>query len=78
MSTCTSHGYLSQILHMNTNFFLSFQGEVIDVQYGAVEDLQRVTQIKNISKKSIALLKLGFLPLLYKVSNKDQCMHTKE
>ncbi|XP_073434919.1 inactive N-acetylated-alpha-linked acidic dipeptidase-like protein 2 isoform X4 [Dendrobates tinctorius] len=44
-------------------------GEIIDVQYGMIEDLQRVTQETQISKKtSIALLKLGFLPLLYKLS----------
>ncbi|XP_040284184.1 inactive N-acetylated-alpha-linked acidic dipeptidase-like protein 2 isoform X1 [Bufo bufo] len=46
----------------------NLEGEVIDVQYGTVEDLTRVTQIKHISKTSIALLKLGFLPLLYKLS----------
>ncbi|XP_056421190.1 inactive N-acetylated-alpha-linked acidic dipeptidase-like protein 2 [Hyla sarda] len=46
----------------------TLEGEIIDVQYGTVEDLRRVTQIKHISKKSIALLKLGFLPLLYKIS----------
>ncbi|XP_075719775.1 inactive N-acetylated-alpha-linked acidic dipeptidase-like protein 2 [Rhinoderma darwinii] len=46
----------------------TLEGEVIDVQYGTVEDLQRVTQIKQISKTSVALLKLGGLPLLYKLS----------
>ncbi|XP_063772355.1 inactive N-acetylated-alpha-linked acidic dipeptidase-like protein 2 isoform X2 [Pseudophryne corroboree] len=46
----------------------TLEGEVIDVQYGTVEELQRVMQSKNISRKSIALLKLGVLPLSYKLS----------
>ncbi|XP_075058256.1 inactive N-acetylated-alpha-linked acidic dipeptidase-like protein 2 [Mixophyes fleayi] len=46
----------------------TLEGEVIDVQYGTIEDLQGVIQSKNISRKSIALLKLGVLPLLYKIS----------
>ncbi|XP_015276070.1 PREDICTED: inactive N-acetylated-alpha-linked acidic dipeptidase-like protein 2, partial [Gekko japonicus] len=39
--------------------------EVVDVQYGTVEDLLRIPDITNITHK-IALLKLGHLPLLYK------------
>ncbi|KAG8581275.1 hypothetical protein GDO81_007612 [Engystomops pustulosus] len=46
----------------------SLEGEVIDVQYATVEDLLRVTKLKKIYKTSIALLKLGFLPLKYKLS----------
>ncbi|KAM5165140.1 inactive N-acetylated-alpha-linked acidic dipeptidase-like protein 2 [Mantella aurantiaca] len=44
------------------------EGEVIDVQYGTIEDLQSLTNAKNISRNSIALLKMGVLPLLYKLS----------
>ncbi|XP_073482342.1 inactive N-acetylated-alpha-linked acidic dipeptidase-like protein 2 isoform X1 [Aquarana catesbeiana] len=46
----------------------SLEGELVDVQYGTIEDLQSVTKIKHISRNSIALLKLGVLPLLYKLS----------
>ncbi|XP_061493332.1 inactive N-acetylated-alpha-linked acidic dipeptidase-like protein 2 isoform X2 [Rhineura floridana] len=42
-------------------------GEVVDVQYGTAEDLLRIQNIANISRK-IAVLKLGRLPLLYKLS----------
>ncbi|XP_053567807.1 inactive N-acetylated-alpha-linked acidic dipeptidase-like protein 2 [Bombina bombina] len=45
----------------------SLEGEMIDVQYGTLEDLQRVKQSNNVTN-SIALLKLGVLPLLYKIS----------
>lgn len=41
--------------------------EVFDVQYGTVEDLLRIQGITNVSNR-IALLKLGHLPLLYKLS----------
>ncbi|XP_042316962.1 inactive N-acetylated-alpha-linked acidic dipeptidase-like protein 2 [Sceloporus undulatus] len=41
--------------------------EVLDVQYGTAEDLLRIQHITNVSRK-IALLKLGHLPLLYKLS----------
>ncbi|KAF7242651.1 Inactive N-acetylated-alpha-linked acidic dipeptidase-like protein 2 [Varanus komodoensis] len=41
------------------------KAEVIDVQYGTVEDLLRIQRIADVSRK-IALLKLGHLPLLYK------------
>nr|XP_008104220.1 PREDICTED: inactive N-acetylated-alpha-linked acidic dipeptidase-like protein 2 isoform X5 [Anolis carolinensis] len=41
--------------------------EVLDVQYGTVEDVLRIQHMRNISGK-IALLKLGHLPLLYKLS----------
>ncbi|KAM8953122.1 inactive N-acetylated-alpha-linked acidic dipeptidase-like protein 2 [Pelodytes ibericus] len=45
----------------------TLEGEIIDVQYGTVADLQQVTQAKNVTN-SLALLKLGLLPLLYKLS----------
>lgn len=46
--------------------FLLFQGEVIDVGYGKADDLKRIKKMKNTTNQ-IALLKLGKLPLLYKV-----------
>lgn len=49
------------------NFVSSLQAELVDVQYGTMEDLIRVQAITNVTKK-IALLKLGQSPLLYKVS----------
>ncbi|NXW47604.1 NADL2 protein, partial [Nyctiprogne leucopyga] len=45
----------------------TIEAELVDVQYGTVEDLIRVQAITNVTKK-IALLKLGQSPLLYKVS----------
>lgn len=45
----------------------SLQAELVDVQYGTMEDLIRIQAITNVTKK-IALLKLGQSPLLYKVS----------
>ncbi|KFP43196.1 Inactive N-acetylated-alpha-linked acidic dipeptidase-like 2, partial [Chlamydotis macqueenii] len=45
----------------------TLEAELVDVQYGTVEDLIRVQAITNVTKK-IALLKLGQSPLLYKVS----------
>jgi hypothetical protein len=50
-------------------YFLLFQGDVIDVSYGTMDDLKRITKLKNTTNQ-IALLKLGKLPLLYKVSSK--------
>uniref|UniRef100_A0ABM5G3V3 Inactive N-acetylated-alpha-linked acidic dipeptidase-like protein 2 n=1 Tax=Pogona vitticeps TaxID=103695 RepID=A0ABM5G3V3_9SAUR len=41
--------------------------EVFDVQYGTAEDLLRIQNLTMVSGK-IALLKLGHLPLLYKLS----------
>ncbi|XP_054840173.1 inactive N-acetylated-alpha-linked acidic dipeptidase-like protein 2 [Eublepharis macularius] len=41
--------------------------EIVDVQYGTVEDLLRIPDITNVTHR-IALLKLGCLPLLYKLS----------
>lgn len=49
------------------NFVSSLQAELVDVQYGTMEDLIRIQAITNVTKK-IALLKLGQSPLLYKVS----------
>uniref|UniRef100_A0A8C5JYL3 N-acetylated alpha-linked acidic dipeptidase-like 2 n=1 Tax=Jaculus jaculus TaxID=51337 RepID=A0A8C5JYL3_JACJA len=43
------------------------QAEVIDVSYGTADDLKRITRMKNVTNQ-IALLKLGKLPLLYKIS----------
>lgn len=45
---------------------LLFQAEVIDVSYGNADDLKRIKKMKNVTNR-IALLKLGKLPLLYKV-----------
>ncbi|XP_018421604.1 PREDICTED: inactive N-acetylated-alpha-linked acidic dipeptidase-like protein 2 [Nanorana parkeri] len=46
----------------------SLEGKVIDVQYGTIDDLQSITNANNISRNSIALIKLGVLPLLHKLS----------
>uniref|UniRef100_A0A5F8A2E2 N-acetylated alpha-linked acidic dipeptidase like 2 n=1 Tax=Macaca mulatta TaxID=9544 RepID=A0A5F8A2E2_MACMU len=43
------------------------KAEVIDVSYGMADDLKRIRKIKNVTNQ-IALLKLGKLPLLYKLS----------
>ncbi|XP_048203053.1 inactive N-acetylated-alpha-linked acidic dipeptidase-like protein 2 isoform X2 [Perognathus longimembris pacificus] len=43
------------------------QAEVIDVSYGTREDLKMIKKMKNTTNQ-IALLKLGKLPLLYKIS----------
>ncbi|NXN78176.1 NADL2 protein, partial [Bombycilla garrulus] len=45
----------------------TLEAELVDVQYGTVDDLIRIQAITNVTKK-IALLKLGQSPLLYKVS----------
>ncbi|NXY40251.1 NADL2 protein, partial [Ceuthmochares aereus] len=45
----------------------TLEAELVDVQYGTVEDLIRIQSITNVTKK-IALLKLGQSPLLYKLS----------
>ncbi|NXM67231.1 NADL2 protein, partial [Serilophus lunatus] len=45
----------------------TLEAELIDVQYGTVEDLIRIQAVTNVTKK-IALLKLGQSPLLYKLS----------
>ncbi|NXT83331.1 NADL2 protein, partial [Zapornia atra] len=45
----------------------TLEAELVDIQYGTVEDLIRIQTITNVTKK-IALLKLGQSPLLYKVS----------
>lgn len=49
-------------------YFFLFQGEVIDVSYGNADDLKKIKKIKNVTNQ-IALLKLGKLPLLYKVGS---------
>ncbi|XP_042810914.1 inactive N-acetylated-alpha-linked acidic dipeptidase-like protein 2 isoform X1 [Panthera leo] len=45
----------------------TLEAEVIDVSYGNADDLKRIQKMKNTTNK-IALLKLGKLPLLYKLS----------
>ncbi|NXG57781.1 NADL2 protein, partial [Hemiprocne comata] len=45
----------------------TLEAELVDMQYGTVEDLIRIQAITNVTKK-IALLKLGQSPLLYKLS----------
>ncbi|KAL1777818.1 inactive N-acetylated-alpha-linked acidic dipeptidase 2, partial [Sigmodon hispidus] len=45
----------------------TLQADVIDVSYGTADDLKRIIKFKNTTNK-IALLKLGKLPLLYKIS----------
>lgn len=44
----------------------SLQGEVVDVQYGSMEDLRKVRDTLNLTNQ-IAVLKLGQAPLLYTV-----------
>ncbi|KAJ7408645.1 Inactive N-acetylated-alpha-linked acidic dipeptidase-like 2 [Pitangus sulphuratus] len=43
----------------------TLEAELVDVQYGTMQDLIRIQAITNVTKK-IALLKLGQSPLLYK------------
>uniref|UniRef100_H0WSY0 N-acetylated alpha-linked acidic dipeptidase like 2 n=2 Tax=Otolemur garnettii TaxID=30611 RepID=H0WSY0_OTOGA len=45
----------------------TLKAEVIDVSYGTADDLKRIKGMKNVTNQ-IALLKLGKLPLLYKIS----------
>ncbi|NWS94808.1 NADL2 protein, partial [Mionectes macconnelli] len=45
----------------------ALEAELVDVQYGTMEDLIRIQAFTNVTKK-IALLKLGQSPLLYKLS----------
>ncbi|XP_029416404.1 inactive N-acetylated-alpha-linked acidic dipeptidase-like protein 2 isoform X1 [Nannospalax galili] len=45
----------------------TLEADVIDVGYGTTDDLKRITRMKNTTNQ-IALLKLGKLPLLYKIS----------
>jgi N-acetylated-alpha-linked acidic dipeptidase len=45
----------------------TLEAEVIDVSYGTADDLTKITKMKNTTHQ-IALLKLGKLPLLYKIS----------
>lgn len=44
----------------------SRQGEVVDVQYGSMEDLRNIRDTLNLTNH-IAMLKLGQAPLLYTV-----------
>ncbi|XP_069474814.1 inactive N-acetylated-alpha-linked acidic dipeptidase-like protein 2 [Ambystoma mexicanum] len=44
----------------------TLEAEVIDVQYGNVDDLKMAKSTTNVTNK-IALLKLGYLPLAYKL-----------
>ena len=52
---------------------LLFQAELIDVSYGNPDDLKRIQKMKNTTNQ-IALLKLGKLPLLYKVGPMAVCL----
>uniref|UniRef100_A0A669CE99 N-acetylated alpha-linked acidic dipeptidase like 2 n=1 Tax=Oreochromis niloticus TaxID=8128 RepID=A0A669CE99_ORENI len=45
----------------------SVQGEVVDIQYGSVDDLRRAKETLNLTNQ-IAVVKLGKIPLLYKLS----------
>ncbi|XP_036299646.1 inactive N-acetylated-alpha-linked acidic dipeptidase-like protein 2 isoform X1 [Pipistrellus kuhlii] len=45
----------------------TLEAEIIDVSYGNADDLKRIKNMRNITNQ-IALLKLGKLPLLYKLS----------
>uniref|UniRef100_A0A3Q4HDK6 N-acetylated alpha-linked acidic dipeptidase like 2 n=1 Tax=Neolamprologus brichardi TaxID=32507 RepID=A0A3Q4HDK6_NEOBR len=45
----------------------SVQGEVMDIQYGSVDDLKRAKETLNLTNQ-IAVVKLGKVPLLYKLS----------
>ncbi|XP_067898335.1 inactive N-acetylated-alpha-linked acidic dipeptidase-like protein 2 isoform X2 [Heterodontus francisci] len=45
----------------------SLEAEIIDVQYGTIDDLLRLQSSTNLTKK-IALIKLGQAPLFYKLS----------
>ncbi|XP_058412308.1 inactive N-acetylated-alpha-linked acidic dipeptidase-like protein 2 isoform X3 [Diceros bicornis minor] len=45
----------------------ALEAEVIDVSYGNADDLKRIKKMKNTTNQ-IAFLKLGKLPLLYKLS----------
>ncbi|XP_026161392.1 inactive N-acetylated-alpha-linked acidic dipeptidase-like protein 2 [Mastacembelus armatus] len=45
----------------------SLQGEVVDVQYGSMDDLKRAKDSLDLTNQ-IAVLKLGQAPLLYKLS----------
>ncbi|XP_068174930.1 inactive N-acetylated-alpha-linked acidic dipeptidase-like protein 2 [Antennarius striatus] len=45
----------------------SLQGEVVDVQYGGVDDLRRARESLNLNNQ-IAVVKLGQTPLLYKLA----------
>lgn len=47
------------------------QGEVVDIQYGSLDDLQRAKDTGNITNQ-IAVVKLGKAPLLYKVGEKTK------
>lgn len=62
----------SLLIPIRLYFSLLFQAEVIDVSYGNADDLKRIQKMKNTTNK-IALLKLGKLPLLYKVGLMAVC-----
>lgn len=60
--------YLVSGFKYSLNDLFHLQAELVDVQYGTVEDLVQIRVITNVTNK-IALLKLGQSPLLYKVSS---------
>lgn len=63
----TNDGSQQQFSYAAYSAVGSLQGEVVDVQYGSVDDLLRVKQSRNVTSQ-IALMKLGRAPLLYKLS----------
>lgn len=62
----------SLLIPVRLYFSLLFQAEVIDVSYGNADNLKRIQKMKNTTNQ-IALLKLGKLPLLYKVGPMAVC-----
>lgn len=63
--THSSQDLLSSYAAYSANGTL--EAEIIDVSYGNADDLKRIKNMRNITNQ-IALLKLGKLPLLYKLS----------
>lgn len=63
--------YLEAWLSDNTMFHCALcvsglQGEVVDIQYGSLNDLRQAKDASNLTNQ-IAVVKLGKAPLLYKV-----------
>ncbi|XP_018119172.1 inactive N-acetylated-alpha-linked acidic dipeptidase-like protein 2 [Xenopus laevis] len=67
--TCDEKSKGQEFLHSYAAYSArgTLKGEIVDVQYGTVEDLQKIKLVKPV-KNSIALIKLGVLPFLYKLS----------
>lgn len=45
------------------------QGEVVDIQYGSLDDMRRAKDAGNLTNR-IAVVKIGQVPLLYKVGSR--------